>query len=182
MGQCQLDILLLSSLSLDSAQYLSPYFSPHSHLLTSPCSPAIVLTAYSCCVTFGKYCLSLGLKPPLLSLRVYNWVLVQLLAFYSPGFVQISSNFGFQRKCQLALGRMQGLGNRNNAHIWHSICVSAYDRCFHKFYIMFNNHTVYTNHRSHFINEGTGVRGAGRVNNMHKIVWLNVPKVILARE
>lgn len=32
------------------------------------------LLAYICCVAFGKYYPSLGLKPPLLSFRVYNWV------------------------------------------------------------------------------------------------------------
>lgn len=50
MGQSQLEILLVSFLSLDSAQYLSCYFLPHTHLPPSPCLSA-VLPAYICCST-----------------------------------------------------------------------------------------------------------------------------------
>lgn len=74
MGHCQLESLLLGCLSLDSAQYLSPDLSLHTLSCPSLCLPAVP-PADICCVTFGKCCPSLGLKPPLFSFEVYNWVL-----------------------------------------------------------------------------------------------------------
>lgn len=113
-----------SCLSLDSAQYLSPDVSLHT-LICPPlslCLPAVP-PAYICCVTFGKCCPSLGLKSPLFSFEVYNWVPSAVFSTLQSCFcadqfqLQVSPFSASREKCQAASGENTKTMNRNNALI-----------------------------------------------------------------
>lgn len=79
--------------------------------------------AYICCVTFGKCCPSLGLKSPLFSFEVYNWVPSAVFSTLQSCFcadqfqLQVSPFSASREKCQAASGENTKTTNRNNALI-----------------------------------------------------------------